>query len=282
METRKDPWESPEWHSIGKEASLIRHLIGSGATSLGKANYADKVGEYYNAFFGLSVGIERLSKLILVVNYSLLNKGRMPNGKVVRKFGHNINDLINAVNDISDEQGLSLRYTKPTSGICQKILECLDSFADARKGRYANFSALGDPNLGSEEPIQNWWSIVAEEILKEHYYGKRVQCKVERDARVTHEIISPFTMVLHTNETGEMMQDVFTASVRTGQTETVQRYGRYYALSVVRWLSCVYVEIAEYASYQKNIDAFYGSWEHLHTFTVGDEFLKTRKIWPLT
>ncbi len=32
METRKNPWEIPEWHSIGKEASLIRHLIGSGAT----------------------------------------------------------------------------------------------------------------------------------------------------------------------------------------------------------------------------------------------------------
>ncbi|EML0257826.1 hypothetical protein V9648_004292 [Vibrio vulnificus] len=282
METRKNPWEIPEWHSIGKEASLIRHLIGSGATSLGKANYADKIGEYYNAFFGLSVGIERLAKLILVVNYSLLNQGRMPNEKVVRKFGHNISDLVEAVENISNEQELSLRYSKPTNSICKKIVECLDSFADARRGRYANFSSLGNPNLSSEEPIEKWWSIVAEEILKEHYYGKRVQHKVESNARVTHDIITPFSMVLHTNETGEMMQDVFTASVRTGQTDIVQRYGRYYALSVVRWLSCVYVEIAEHASYKKQIDAFYGSWEHLQTYTVSDDFLKTRKVWPLT
>ncbi|MCM4863688.1 hypothetical protein MMS55_29130 [Escherichia coli] len=52
----KNPWDIPAWHALGREASLVTQLIGSGATAIGKANYADKIGEYYTAFFGLSVG----------------------------------------------------------------------------------------------------------------------------------------------------------------------------------------------------------------------------------
>lgn len=72
----RNPLEAPEWHALGREASLVRYLIGSGATAIGRANYADKMGEYYTAFFGLSVGLERLSKLILVARYAIENRGR--------------------------------------------------------------------------------------------------------------------------------------------------------------------------------------------------------------
>jgi len=76
MDRNQNPWDIPEWHALGREAALVRHLVGSGATVLGKANYADQMGEYYTAFFGLSVGLERLSiigvrvKLFLI--YSIL------------------------------------------------------------------------------------------------------------------------------------------------------------------------------------------------------------------
>ena len=74
--------------------------------------------------------------------------------------------------------------------------------------------------------------------------------------------MSPFAMTLYTNEAGELMQDVLTASIRTGQTDTVQRYGRYYALTVVRWLSEVFSDLSRSASYTHNVDAFFGMWEH--------------------
>jgi hypothetical protein len=53
-----NPWDAPEWHALKREAALVRHLLGSGVTSLGRANYADNMGEYYTALFGLSVGLE--------------------------------------------------------------------------------------------------------------------------------------------------------------------------------------------------------------------------------
>lgn len=153
----RNPWEVPEWHALGREASLVRHLIGSGATALGRANYADKMGEYYTAFFGLSVGLERLSKLILVARYAIENQGRIPDERLVKTFGHKLIDLTTEVENISVKMQLLLSYSRPSHEIPQKILECLDSFADARRGRYANFTSLDSPNLTPDEPINKWW-----------------------------------------------------------------------------------------------------------------------------
>ena len=277
----RNPWEVPERHALSREASLVRQLIGSGATAIGRANYGDKVGEYYTAFFGLSVGLERLSKLILVANYAIENSGKMPDEKVVRKFGHKLVDLANEVESISEKMQLSLRYSRPTQNIPQKILECLDSFANARRGRYANFASLDNPNLTEDEPINKWWGEVAECILEKHYYGKAAQKRVENRAELIDSMISPFTMVIQTNESGHTMQDVESASIRTGQNAIVQKWGRYHSLAIARWLSTVLSDLSHIACYTHNIDGFFGLNEYFYSYIFDDSFLKTRKVWPL-
>ena len=281
MVAQGNPWEAPGWHSVGREASLVCHLIGSGVTSLGKANYADKEGEYYTAFFGLSIGLERLAKLVLVADYTILNNGQMPSEEVVKKFGHKLDLLLDIVNDISNNQNLGLDHIRPNSQVSTAIVQCLDAFADARRGRYANFAALGDPNLGQQEPIRKWWGEVAELILAEHYYGKPIQERVEGKAKIIDSLMSPVSMVFYFDEEGDALQDVFSASVRTGQTEIVQCYGRYYTLLVVRWLSDVFSQLSRKACDDHNVDAFFGVWECFWTYLVDDKFLKNRKIWPL-
>lgn len=281
MPVSKNPWDIPEWNAIGREAALARHLVGSGITALGRANYADKIGEYYTAFFGLSVGLERLAKLIQVADYAISHDGQLPEEGFVRKFGHKLVALTDATDSVTQKYKLKLDYPRPAMAISEKIIECLDAFADAGRGRYANFVALGDPNLSAEEPIRKWWGEVAEFILREHYYGKRAQERIEARAKVVDTLMSPFTMALYVNETGSAMQDVLSSSIRTGQTDIVQRYGRYYALTMVRWLAEVFSELSRTACYTYNVGAFFGVWEYFQTYTVSDEFLKTRKIWPL-
>jgi len=276
-----NPWDIPEWHSLGREAALVRHLVGSGATALGRANYADQMGEYYTAFFGLSVGLERLAKLVLVADFAIANNGKMPEEKEVRKFGHKLIDLAATVDRIASNRNLGLRYARPNSLISTRILECLDAFADARRGRYANFASLDNPNLSSEEPIRKWWEEVAEAILQQHYYGKSAQRRIETNAGIIDSMMSHITMVRHTDESGRSMHDVKSASIRTGQTEIVQKFGRYHALTIVRWLSSVMGEIGYLACYQHNIGGFFGINEYFYSYTVDDSFLKTRKIWPL-
>ncbi|SNB59171.1 hypothetical protein SAMN04487880_3449 [Marinobacter sp. es.042] len=276
-----NPCNSPQWHAIRRESVLARDLIGSGVTALGRANYADQLGQYYSAFFGLSVGLERLSKLVLVVDHALSNHGQMPSEDVVRRYGHRLTELLNKVDQIALEHGAHLTYQRPKDIIALSIVDCLDSFADARRGRYANFGSLDTPNLSSEEPIKSWWELVAHHILSKHYEGKQIQRNVESRANMIDSIMSGFTHVLHVDESEQTMDNVRTASVRTGQTKVVQKFGRYHTLTTVRWLSDVYTQLAKMAAYQYRYEAFFGSWEFLQTYTVDDSFLKSRKVWPL-
>jgi hypothetical protein len=278
----KNPWETPGWMALSRESKLVRHLLGSGVTALGRANYADQAGEYYTAFFGLSVGIERLAKLILVADYALSSQGKLPPQSVVRKYGHDIEKLLESISVVSEKNSIRLQYSQPTTAISAKIVECLCAFADASRGRYANFAALGDPNIdGQFEPIRKWWFEVAELILQEHYYGKSAHAKVENNAQIVDSMIGRFSSVLHFAEAGGVIEDIRSASVRTGQTKYVQKYGRYHALTVIRWMSDIFCELCRKAIYEFNIVEFFGHYELFWTYTVDDNFLKNRKIWPL-
>lgn len=258
----------------------MRNLVGSGATAIGRANYGDMIGEYYTAFFGLSIGMERLAKLILVTNHAIVN-GALPDEKVVRKFGHRLTDLMNATDAVAQQHNVHLEFPRPTTPISRKIIERLDAFADAGRGRYANFADLGTPKINEEEPISKWWDEVAELILQKHYFGKAVQKRVEGRAQFIDAVLSPHTSVHHTNESGVLMKDVLSSSIRAGQATIVQKYGRYYALTVIRWLAELLSTLSEDAANSHNMDAFYGLGEHFQSYTVEDVFLRTRKKWPL-
>ncbi len=69
----------------------------------------------------------------------------MPEEKVVRRFGHKLIELANAADRVAQKYGLKLDYPRPNEAICRKILECLDAFADAGRGRYGRHLALGAP-----------------------------------------------------------------------------------------------------------------------------------------
>lgn len=259
---------------------LVRQLLGSGVTALGKANYADKKGEYYNALFGLSVGLERLCKLILVADYALRNGGTMPPETTVRKYGHKLEVLFDAVEKIALQRVLRRTKARPQNKVVQAMLANLDAFADAGRGRYANFAALTDPSQAKNDPLAKWWEEVVEVILQEHYFGKKVQGKVEANARMVAVLSGAFVSVMHTTETRDQLTDLELASWRTGQSEIVQPWSRYYALTLVRWLAEIHRDLAEDATYTHGIDAFFGCWEFLDCYRLDDSFLKSRKIWP--
>lgn len=58
MANHRDPLALPEWQALHREAHLVSHLIGAGATALGRARSGNSFGEYYTAFFALSIGME--------------------------------------------------------------------------------------------------------------------------------------------------------------------------------------------------------------------------------
>jgi hypothetical protein len=281
-QSRPDPFTLPEWHALRREATLVSQLIGSGATALGRASYADGFGEYYTAFFGLSIGIERLAKLILIADYAIEHSGALPDQTVVRKFGHKLTTLAEKADQIAIKHGVALKFPKPTDPICWAAVDCLDVFADASKGRYANFEQIGNPAFDPDnEPVNRWWTKVVEPILDKHYRGKPAEAGVRERAAIINATLGSISSVLHVDEEGAMMTNVATASERTGQTSWARKYGRFYTLSVVRWLSDIFGELVYAAAYGKQIDALFGHNEFFTTYRVSDDFLLTRKLWPL-
>jgi hypothetical protein len=278
-----DPRTLPEWRALHREASLVSQLIGAGATALGRATYGSGLGEYYTAFFGLSIGIERLAKLILVADHAIDNAGALPSQKVVSKFRHNLKKLCNEAEQIALKHKLKLDHPRPTEPICWKAVECLDSFAEASKGRYANFEAIGNPAFDPAlEPVNKWWAEVIEPILDKHYRGKNAELRVKRGAMIVDAMFGDHSAVFHIAESGQAMDDLAVASERTGQTEWAQKYGRFYTLCVVRWLAGIFYELTNFAVYRQGIAGLSGHYEFFDGYQTEDNFLRNRKIWPLT
>ena len=76
--TRADDMFTDTFNALNKEAQFTREMLGSGATQIGKANYATK-GVYFQAFTSLSTGLERIGKLCLMIDHSIDHNGRFPN-----------------------------------------------------------------------------------------------------------------------------------------------------------------------------------------------------------
>lgn len=281
--SKGNPWDDPNWAPLKREATLVRQLLGSGVTSLGKASYADGLGNYYNAFFGLSIGLERLAKLICVCDYAIDNKGAFPPQKMLKQtYGHNIPKLLEAVAAIQTKRKLSLRFGRPTGNIQSAIVTCLASFAEAREGRYNNFDALDNAGTASSfEPLQKWWDEVAEPILGEHFYETPVEAKQEQNSQMIEAMTGGFSMVIHFDELGQLMDTMYTTSFHTGKTKVVQKWGRYYTLTIVRWLAEVFSDLSMKATYDHELTCFFGHKEYFDCYRTDDSFLKTRKIWPL-
>lgn len=267
-----------KWNSIGRESALCCSLIGIGVTNLGRADYT-KLGNYYVAFFGLTIGLERLAKLALVADYAIEN-GSMPLSNDLKKYGHKLAKLFEECKNIIKKYEIVLTYPFPENKICYKIIQCLDNFADARKGRYANFTEIANSALCGDEPILQWWNEVAKLILKKHFYNTRKEKIASEFAELSEQVIIPALVCLST-EDGTKLTNIKSAVYRKEQTEIIQRYGRFYTLSIVRWLAEILCKIAKIAA-NKHIDAFLGLEEHYQgNYILPDSFLKQRKTWPI-
>jgi hypothetical protein len=133
--------------------------------------------------------------------------------------------------------------------------------------------------VSKHEPIANWWDSVVEPILTRHFYGTDAEKQAAHDARIINAEMSQFTNVLHVSELGIPIRTVFDKSMQDARNVVAQRWGRFYCLLIVRWMSDVF-----YSQVRHPDSPYATKWHHEHfqTFTVSDSFLLNRKKWPLS
>ncbi|HHE5971962.1 hypothetical protein QT346_30715 (plasmid) [Escherichia coli] len=161
------------------EALLASASLRSGLTALNKCKYHDK-GSFYNAFFQLSIGLERFFKIIYVVQYMIENDLNKPTYSHLRKLGHDISILHqNAVN-------VAIKYEKKDKGKWvlndeqSAILTMLSEFG--KETRYYNLNTIIEDKKLINDPLEQWNCIL------EYCYWKYTSAA--KRERLSQEVIS--------------------------------------------------------------------------------------------
>jgi len=133
---------------LNREAGLMCGLLTAGLESLRKVS-KDK-SYYYQSFYSLSVGFERLMKLILYLENPSIN---------LRSFNHDLERLKNATNITFDVDNISIE---------NKLIVFLNHFANSGRYNIVDYFSSGNSSDLVNEPIIKFYNDVFVEIISLH------------------------------------------------------------------------------------------------------------------
>ncbi len=149
---------------LANEASLTSSLLGNGLNALRRANIYNK-GLYYQAFFSISIGIERLLKIIIINQYRCEHNGEFPVDIDLKEFGHDLIKLCEFIDIKFDSKALHM-----------DIISFLNIFA--KNTRYYNIDSMISKNKKFDDPLSDWDSL-ANDIFNSSKKEKSIQNKQE-------------------------------------------------------------------------------------------------------
>lgn len=165
---------SATWFLLEQEGLLAHACLCNGLTALRRANLGDKKGFFYSAFFELSIGFERVLKLVLILDHMTHNKLVPPDSKTVEDYGHKLCFLLEATKAVCATNGVTELGAFSADSLPIVILGFLDDFAHPG-GRYSNINKLtGHRYQSKADPILQWGKI-ANRIIHEHATHKERQ-----------------------------------------------------------------------------------------------------------
>lgn len=151
------------------EGSLTAFALAEGLDCLRKANVYEK-GMYYQAFFSLSIGLERLLKLIIIYDYRVRNNGNFPENKEIKAKGHNLYEMFKIVvpNILKNN-------------LYNSTINFLSDFA--KTTRYYNLDVLTGKETQKLNPLEEWNNI-EKMILKE--YNAKIKTIPNKDELINN------------------------------------------------------------------------------------------------
>jgi hypothetical protein len=214
-----------------KEGNLSMSSIGHGLTLLRKADLFSK-GEFYQSFFQLTIGLERLMKLIIIQNYRIVHR-EFPTNQVLRSYGHKIDELYSEVSGY-----YSGRLGNPIDlPICKEILSMLSSFATS--SRYYNLDELTNSKKKSLDPIIEWKEI--QDMIRANH-KKRKTRKDSMNESIIH-IMNENAAALVYDENNAVISNVIDLYESTYDVDYIQGYAVYYTLKIINYLVDILIQV---------------------------------------
>lgn len=227
--------EDVKTQALFNEAGICAHLIGTGLTNIRKAHFMQKA-HFGSAFFELTIGIERLCKIILIKRYQKNNSDAFPTNEYIRKFSHEICSLIHEVVKNNKTEFIE------KDNIADAIIRFLSEFA--KTTRYYNLDSITGTLPKEKDPLV-MWNKIAEEIIKRHYKDKKFSLTENKMIELVQENAS----FLYHDLNGNLIDNARDFFYVGRTAETVQKYSVYYLYGILKdLLNVVHKEEDEYYS----------------------------------
>jgi hypothetical protein len=176
---------TPTFHLLQQECTLLESCIYSGLSALSKAHTSDK-GQYYVSFFNLSVGLERLMKLVLILD-SLSKSNKLT---TVKNFSHDLEKLFAEAKKISSQHNFAHLSATLNDPIRASILKLLSDFA--LKTRYANLDRLNGVTIS--DPLQELSAVLKLVLASE--VSVKFKNKIQQQASLMTQMMAGHSTVI--------------------------------------------------------------------------------------
>lgn len=256
------------WLALSNEVAFARSTLGVGVTQIQYANYVE-LGIYWQSFTNLSVGLERLAKLVILLDY-LHHHGNYPDFQTLRNYGHDLNKLYTISKQIVLNNNIKFDFIDNLdSEIHINILTILSNFA--KGDRYANLDFL--TGMNDKNPISDWSSKVDDWIWENKISQKKKDRMIglydDNYALIHPNICFPIT------ETNQEITSIRELSKLEARNSMIIPYRKLYIVQIIRY----WVEILLWLQnlcYSKCIPDFS---EDFPLFLQKDDYIKRRKNW---
>jgi len=259
--------------SLLKEAEFTNEMLCSGYGQIRNANFAKK-GIYFQAFTSLSTGIERIGKIILLLEHTITNNGQFPDLNFMQKnIGHDIVKIYNDCLDIKIKYNFSFNYKQELNDqIYVNILDILSRFG--KGDRYSNIDLMINSRT-YDDPITVWYNKIDKYIIEKNIKKAKIE-KIKAQANFLHNLTSDYSSVYFFDE-NESKIDTFYEMYLQGNINTlVGPYRQLYVYHVSRFFVELLLNIDKIIKSNNILSTPYFS-ELFQMLNLSDEIVKSRK-----
>ncbi|GEM_PF-1900170 len=162
---------------LQQEAILANSCILTGFEFMVKGGFDDRYkGHYYTSFFQISIGIERILKLIFISDHMLKNSYQSPDEKTIKAYKHNLIALYQDAKKISAAYENSELQELEDKSIRKNIFVFMSAFA-AGTGRYHNISNI--KTVSNVDPLDQWEKIIDQ--IKCEDFSESMHSRIETE-----------------------------------------------------------------------------------------------------
>jgi len=252
-----------------REASFSSRSIGIGLTEMRKYDFTNK-GSFFHALASLSIGLERLLKILVIHSHRIQNDGAFPTNKELKeKYGHRIIALYEYVRDFSERYDFETDWAVYDEEISQKILEILSDFA--RFSRYYNLDVLTGRDHKQDEPLVRWEKEVGERILALHPPRSRI--RTEKFDEYC-ELLDRTMSIRHTDTDGTTIRNARSMILAGENSLSRQKYSFYYTYRLVRVLAGLLLKVEIQSDFYPFLYEFFG-----HFMVKDKRYILRKKVW---